>query len=87
MVHKRIQASRPNHCSCSPVCRPAAKDALDAETQLLGVPAHVPRGPSTDGNRFYIVELAETLPHGRCVVKQSVFVGWWAAVEGTGCWC
>ena len=38
--------------------RPAAKDALDAEMQQVGVPAHVPSGDPASGGRFFIVELA-----------------------------
>lgn len=39
--------------------RPAAKDALDDDAILVGIPSHVARGNNAFGSRFYVVELVE----------------------------
>lgn len=40
-------------------CRPAAKDALDSEAAMIGIPAHVHSGDSRSGSRFFVVEMTE----------------------------
>jgi hypothetical protein len=40
-------------------CRPAAKDALDPDAVMVGIPAHVHPGDAKSGSRFYVVQLAE----------------------------
>lgn len=45
-----------------PSRRPAAKDSLDPDAVMVGIPAHVPHGDAKSGSRFYVVELAELPP-------------------------
>ena len=42
------------------IYRPAAKDALDKDVALLGIPQHVmPRGDADWASRFFVIEIEE----------------------------
>ncbi len=55
--------------------RPAARDTLDEQTPLVGVPAHVHAGAPETLSRFFAVELTPSLVHDsayRCGTSQRL---------------